>query len=402
MARPVDVVVVGGGILGLATAHAVLQRLEGASVVVLEKEAEVATHQTGRNSGVVHSGIYYAPGSLKARLAVEGGDRLLAFCEEHGIAHDRCGKLVAAAGAGEDARLHDLAERARANGVPVAELAPGAAREHEPHLHCTSALHVPSTGRADFGAVARRLADLVAGAGGSVRTGVRVTGGHPAADGWALDTDAGPIAAGFLVGCAGLQADRLARRTGHDPGVRIVPFRGEYLDVLAPSADLLHGLVYPVPDPRFPFLGVHLTRGLDGHVHAGPNAVLALAREGYGRWSLSPRDLAETLAWPGTGRLIGRYWRPGLDELRRSLSRRRFVRAAQRLLPDLDAADFRRAPSGIRAQSLDRQGSLVDDFHLVDGECAVHVVNAPSPAATASLAIGEMVADRVAGRITRP
>ncbi len=184
--------------------------------------------------------------------------------------------------------------------------------------------------------------------------------------------------------------------------MRIVPFRGEYLDVLAPSADLLHGLVYPVPDPRFPFLGVHLTRGLDGHVHAGPNAVLALAREGYGRWSLSPRDLAETLAWPGTGRLIGRYWRPGLDELRRSLSRRRFVRAAQRLLPDLDAADFRRAPSGIRAQSLDRQGSLVDDFHLVDGDRAVHVVNAPSPAATASLAIGEVVADRVAGRITRP
>ncbi len=176
---------------------------------------------------------------------------------------------------------------------------------------------------------------------------------------------------------------------------------GQYLDVLAPSADLLHGLVYPVPDPRFPFLGVHLTRSLDGHVHAGPNAVLALAREGYGRWSLSPRDLAETLAWPGTGRLIGRYWRPGLDELRRSLSRRRFVRAAQRLLPDLDAADFRRAPSGIRAQSLDRQGSLVDDFHLVDGDRAVHVVNAPSPAATASLAIGEVVADRVAGRITR-
>ena len=403
MARPpVDVVVVGGGILGLATAWALVQRLPGASVTVLEKEPEVATHQTGRNSGVIHSGIYYAPGSLKARLAVEGADRMIEFCAEHDVAHDRCGKLVVAVEGAEVARLHDLAERAGANGVSVEKLTPGAAAEYEPHLRCTTALHVPSTGRADFGAVARRLAGLIAAAGGSVRTGVRVTGGFPTADGWELETDVGPLAGRFLVGCAGLQGDRLARRTGSDPGARIVPFRGEYLDLVGRSADLVRGLVYPVPDPRFPFLGVHLTRGLDGHVHAGPNAVLALAREGYSRGAVSLRDLFDTLTWPGTARLVGRYWRPGLDELLRSLSRRRFAEAARRLIPDLDPADFRRAPSGIRAQALDRSGALLDDFHLVDGDRAVHVLNAPSPAATASLAIGDVIAERVAGRITGP
>lgn len=400
MSRPsFDVIVAGGGILGLATAHALVQRLPGASVAVLEKEPELATHQTGRNSGVIHSGIYYTPGSLKARLAVEGAERMVAFCAEHDIAHDRCGKLVAAVDGAELARLRDLADRAGANGVPVEELSPEGARELEPHLRCAAALHVPSTGRADFRAVAHRLADLVVEAGGSVRTGVRVTGGSPTADGWELATEDGPVSGRFLVGCAGLQSDRLARRTGSDPGARIVPFRGEYLDLVGHSADLVSGLVYPVPDPRFPFLGVHLTRGLDGHVHAGPNAVLALAREGYGRCAVSPRDLFETLAWPGTARLVGRYWRPGLGELRRSLSRRRFAQAARRLVPDLDPADFRRAPSGIRAQALDRSGALLDDFHLVDGERAVHVVNAPSPAATASLAIGEVIAERVLDRI---
>jgi L-2-hydroxyglutarate oxidase len=401
MTRPSsDVVVVGGGILGLATAWALVQRLPGASVTVLEKEQELATHQTGRNSGVIHSGIYYAPGSLKARLAVEGADRMLEFCAEHDVAHDRCGKLVVAVDGAEVARLRDLAERAGANGVAVEELTPGAAADHEPHIRCTAALHVPSTGRADFGAVARRLADLVIEAGGSVRTGVRVTGGSPTADGWELATDTGPVSGRFLVGCAGLQGDRLARRTGSEPGARIVPFRGEYLDVVGPSAGLVRGLVYPVPDPRFPFLGVHLTRGLDDRVHAGPNAVLALAREGYGRGAVSLRDLFETLTWPGTARLVGRYWRPGLDELLRSLSRKRFAQAARRLVPDLDPADFRRAPSGIRAQALDRRGALLDDFHMVDGDRSVHVVNAPSPAATASLAIGDVIAERVAGRIS--
>ena len=391
-----DVVVVGGGILGLATAHALIRRLPGISVVVLEKENTVAVHQTGRNSGVIHAGLYYPPGSLKAGLAVRGGERLVDFCADHGIAHDRCGKLVVATSDDQRPQLTALAERARANGVPVTELTPGAAAEHEPHVSCVAALHVPSTGRADFAAVAQSLAGLVAAAGGEVRTGVQAGRATTTAEGWLIDTPNGPIRSRFLVGCAGLHADRVARRSGARPDARILPFRGEYLDVTGPSADLVRGLVYPVPDPRFPFLGVHLTRGLDGRVHAGPNAVLALAREGY-RWSdVSVRDLASTLVWGGTSRLVVRYWRPGLTELVRSVSRRRFAADARRLIPGLRTGDLRRAPSGVRAQAVDRRGELVDDFHLVAGERSLHVLNAPSPAATASLEIGALVADRIA------
>ena len=394
-----DVVVVGGGILGLATAHALIRRLPDISVVVLEKEPTVAAHQTGRNSGVVHAGLYYPPGSLKADLAVRGGDRMIEFCAEHGIAHDRCGKLVVATSEDQRPRLTALAERARANGVPVTELTPGAAAEHEPHVSCVAALHVPSTGRADFAAVARALAGVVTVAGGEVRTGVRAGRATATAGGWLIDTQDGPLRSRFLVGCAGLHADRVARRSGTRPDARILPFRGEYLDVIGPSAELVRGLVYPVPDPRFPFLGVHLTRGLDGRVHAGPNAVLALAREGY-RWSdVSVRDLASTLVWGGTSRLVVRYWRPGLTELVRSVSRRRFAADARRLIPGLRTGDLRRAPSGVRAQAVDRRGELVDDFHLVAGERSLHVLNAPSPAATASLEIGALVADRVAAAL---
>lgn len=390
-----DVVVVGGGILGLATAHALIRRLPGISVVVLEKENTVAVHQTGRNSGVIHAGLYYPPGSLKAGLAVRGGERLVDFCADHGIAHDRCGKLVVATSDDQRPQLTALAERARANGVPVTELTPRAAAEHEPHVSCVAALHVPSTGRADFAAVAQSLAGLVAAAGGEVRTGVQAGRATTTAEGWLIDTPNGPIRSRFLVGCAGLHADRVARRSGARPDARILPFRGEYLDVTGPSADLVRGLVYPVPDPRFPFLGVHLTRNLDGGVHAGPNAVLALAREGYNWSDISLRDMASTLVWPGTARLLRRYWRPGLDEMFRSLSRHRFITTARLLVPGLDAADVRRAPAGVRAQAVDRGGTLLDDFHLLDGDRSLHVLNAPSPAATASLEIGTLVADRV-------
>lgn len=397
----VDVVVVGGGIIGLATADALMTRLPGVTVSVLEKEASVATHQTGRNSGVVHAGIYYAPGSMKADLAVRGGDRMVDFCAEHGIAHDRCGKLVVATTDAQRPRLDALAERARANGVAVTSLTPDAAREHEPHVACVAALHVAATGRADFAGVAHALAERIIAEGGEVRTGTTAGRARPTPGGWKVETTSGSVHARFLVGCAGLHADRVARRSGASSDVRILAFRGEYLDVIGQSADLVHGLVYPVPDPRFPFLGVHLTRGLDGHVHAGPNAVLALAREGY-RWSdVSLRDLASTLTWPGTARLVGRYWRPGFDEMVRSLSRRRFMAAAQQLVPNLDAADVTRAPAGVRAQAVDRRGALLDDFHLVDGERSLHVLNAPSPAATASLEIGALVADRVATNLAR-
>ncbi len=402
MSGAVDAVVVGGGILGLATADALQHRLPEASVVVLEKEDVVATHQTGRNSGVIHAGLYYAPGSLKAELAVRGGARMVEFCAEHGVAHDRCGKLVVATDAAEVPRLTALADRARANGVAVTNLTPAEARQYEPHVAATAAFHVAATGRADFTGVATALARRVVAAGGEVRTGVRAGRATPTTNGWRIDTDRGPVATRFLVGCAGLHADRVARAAGQRPDARILPFRGEYLDVTGPSADLVRGLVYPVPDPRFPFLGVHLTRGLDDHVHAGPNAVLALSREGY-RWSdASIRDLLGTISWPGTARLVGRYWRPGLDEMLRSLSRRRFVTAARRLVPDLDAADLRRAPAGVRAQAVDRSGALLDDFALIDGDRSLHVLNAPSPAATASLEIGTLVADRVARSITGP
>ena len=311
----VDVVVVGGGIIGLATADALTTRLPGSAVTVLEKEPTVATHQTGRNSGVVHAGIYYAPGSLKAELAVRGGDRLIEFCAEHGIAHDRCGKLVVATTDAERPRLNALAEQARANGVAVTTLTPDAAHEHEPHVACVAAMHVAATGRADFAGVAHALAGRIIAEGGEVRTGVTAGRATPTAGGWNVETADGPLRARFLVGCAGLQADRVARRSGATSDVRILAFRGEYLGVTGRSADLVHGLVYPVPDPRFPFLGVHLTRSLDGHVHAGPNAVLALAREGY-RWSdISLRDLASTLAWPGTAPTGGSVLatRPGRD-----------------------------------------------------------------------------------------
>jgi len=398
----VDVVVVGGGILGLATADALQSRLPGASIVILEKEGEVATHQTGRNSGVIHAGLYYAPGSLKAELAVRGGDRMVEFCAEHNVAHDRCGKLVVATVAEEVPRLAALAERARANGVAVTDLTPESACEYEPHVSCTAAFHVPSTGRADFAGVATALARRVVKSGGEVRTGIRAGRANLTAGGWRIDTGAEPLTAQFLVGCAGLHADQVAQAAGERPDVRILPFRGEYLDVTGPSADLVRGLVYPVPDPRFPFLGVHLTRGLDDAVHAGPNAVLALAREGY-RWSdVAIRDLLGTAAWPGTARLVARYWRPGLGEVARSISRDRFVTAARRLIPDLDRNDLRRAPAGVRAQAVNRSGALLDDFALLDGDRSLHVLNAPSPAATASLEIGALVAERVAQSASGP
>jgi L-2-hydroxyglutarate oxidase len=391
-----DVVVVGGGIIGLATAHALTSRLTGSAVAVLDKEPGVAAHQTGHNSGVLHSGIYYQAGSLKSRLTTEGSDRMAAFCTERGIGYDRCGKLVVATNETERTRLADLSELAEANRVAVTSLSPPEAAEVEPHVCCVAALHVPTAGRADFAGVAKALAKEVIAAGGVVRTGVEALRGNPTPGGWQIDTSEGPLSARFLVGCAGLHSDRLARRTGNSPAVAILPFRGEYLDVAEPSAALIRGLVYPVPDPRFPFLGVHLTRGLDDRVHAGPNAVLALAREGYRRRDVSLRDIASLATWPGTAHLLARHWRPGLSELARSLSRHQFALAARRLVPDLDPRDLSRGSTGVRAQAVDRAGSLVNDFELVEGERSLHVVNAPSPAATAALSIGDLIADRVA------
>ncbi|MCQ8774841.1 L-2-hydroxyglutarate oxidase [Streptomyces telluris] len=390
-----DVLVVGGGIVGLSTAYAITRARPGTHVVVLEKEPGPALHQTGRNSGVIHSGIYYSPGSLKARFAVRGAAEMVEFCAEHGLPHEITGKLIVAADHEELPRLHALVQRGRENGVPVRELGPAQIAEYEPHVRGVGAIHVGSTGVCDYGAVARRLARLAEDAGASVRYGaqVQVIGRRGAAV--AVRTGLGEVLrARTLVNCAGLHSDRVARLAGDDPGVRIVPFRGEYFELPTGRTDLVRGLVYPVPDPAFPFLGVHLTRGIDGTVHLGPNAVPALAREGYGRTTLRPGELAGTVSWPGSWQLARRHWRYGAGEVRRSLSKRAFTEAARRLLPEVTPEDLIPAPSGVRAQAVLRDGTLVDDFLFAESPRMVHVLNAPSPAATAALPIGREVARR--------
>jgi (S)-2-hydroxyglutarate dehydrogenase len=391
------VLVVGGGLVGLATARALLAR--GARrVVVLEKEPAIARHQSGRNSGILHSGIYYQPGSLKGRFAREGRERLVALCAERGIRHELCGKVVVAADSGELPRLEDLARRAGENGVAVEWLDAAALTAREPHVRGVAALLVRATGIVDYPAVARALAADVEAAGGEVRCGVAVRGVERLRDGGVrLATTAGAVDGSFLVTCGGLHSDRLAALAGVVTPARIVPFRGEYYRLRPSARGLVRHLVYPLPDPAFPFLGVHLHRTVDGEVWAGPNAVLAGAREGYRRRDISARDLGGTLTYPGFWRLASRLGGLGIAELVRATSRRRFLVAARRLVPALAAADLEPAPAGVRAQALDREGRLVDDFLVVGGEASLHVLNAPSPAATSCLPIGDHLAELVAG-----
>ncbi|GAA2453332.1 L-2-hydroxyglutarate oxidase [Streptomyces glaucus] len=393
-----DVLVVGGGIVGLSTAYALTRAAPGTRVTVLEKEPGPARHQTGRNSGVVHSGIYYRPGSLKARYAVRGADEMIKFCAEYGIAHAVTGKLIVATARAELPRLHALVQRGRHNGIPVRELGAAQIAEYEPEVRGLAAIHVGTTGICDYTAVAHRLAEA---SGAEIRYGaeaVRVD--RRPALGVAVRTASGDVVRGrVLVNCAGLHCDGIARMTGDEPNMRIVPFRGEYYELARP--ELVRGLVYPVPDPAFPFLGVHLTRGVDGGVHVGPNAVPALAREGYHRGVLRPRELAATLAWPGSWRMARRHWRYGAGELRRSMSKEAFTAAVRRLLPAVTPADLLPAAAGVRAQAVLRDGTLVDDFLIQEGARAVHVLNAPSPAATASLPIGREVASRALAALAR-
>ncbi|MCX5406196.1 L-2-hydroxyglutarate oxidase [Streptomyces sp. NBC_00335] len=385
-----DVLVIGGGIVGLSTAHALAGLAPGTRVVVLEKEDGPARHQTGRNSGVIHSGIYYKPGSLKARFAVRGAAEMVKFCAEHGIPHEVTGKLIVATERDELPRLHALVQRGRENGIPVRELGPTQISEYEPEVRGLAAIHVGTTGIVDYGRVARQLAES---SGAEIVYGGAVDLISRRASGIAVRTSDGLVVrARVLVNCAGLQCDRIARLAGDDPGMRILPFRGEYYDLARP--ELVRGLVYPVPDPAFPFLGVHLTRGIGGGVHVGPNAVPALAREGYGWGVIRPRDLADELAWPGSWRMASRHWRYGAGEVRRSLSKAAFVEAVRRLLPAVRGEDLVPAAAGVRAQAVLRDGTLVDDFLIREGERAVHVLNAPSPAATASLPIGREIAAR--------
>ncbi|MCH0561271.1 L-2-hydroxyglutarate oxidase [Streptomyces sp. MUM 16J] len=391
-----DVLVIGGGIVGLSTAHAITRAAPGTRVTVLEKEPGPARHQTGRNSGVIHSGIYYRPGSLKARYAVQGAAEMVKFCAEYGIAHAVTGKLIVATEREELPRLHALVQRGRENGIPVRELGAAQIAEYEPEVHGLAAIHVGSTGVCDFTGVARQLAQT---SGAEIRYGAQVVRVDRRVErGVAVLTAGGDVVrARVLVNCAGLYCDEVARLTGDEPGMRIVPFRGEYYELARP--ELVRGLVYPVPDPAFPFLGVHLTRGVDGSVHIGPNAVPALAREGYGWGVVRPRELADTVAWPGSWVIARRHWRYGAGELRRSVSKGAFLEAVRRLLPGVESGDLVRAPAGVRAQAVLRDGTLVDDFLIREGARAVHVLNAPSPAATASLPIGREVGNRVLGML---
>ncbi len=388
-------IVIGGGIVGLAVARELALTRPADSIVVLEKEAAWAAHQTGRNSGVIHSGLYYPPGSAKARLCRDGAALMIAFAQAEDIPYAVCGKLVVATTPAEVARLPALAERGRANGLAVELLSAGAAREREPHVAALAALHVPETGIIDYAAVCRVLAASLTRAGADLRLGVRVVGAVERGAGIGIRTAGGVEVVGDrVIVCAGLQSDLVARALGHRPSVRIVPFRGEYYALREAARPLVRGLIYPVPDPAFPFLGVHLTRGIDGAVHAGPNAVLALAREGY-RWSsIAPREVLATLGYAGTWRLARRHWRSGGMEFARSLSRRRFGDSLRRLVPEVRDTDLGPAPAGVRAQALRRDGGLVDDFLIERAGPCTFVLNAPSPAATAAFAIARhLVAD---------
>ena len=404
--REFDVAIVGGGIVGLATAAALLAGDRKPSLVVLEAEDRLAAHQSGRNSGVIHSGLPYAPGSAKARLATAGRDAMYRFCDDEGIAHRRTGKLVVAVEERELAGLDELERRGRANGLAnLRRLGAEELAELEPHAAGIAALAVEETGVVDYADVVRALARRIHAAGGDVRTGSRVTAigretnGRGRSTRWAIETLAGAVSARWVVNCAGLQSDRVARLAGHRPEVRIVPFRGDYFELVEERRGLVRNPIYPVADPELPFLGVHFTPLLDGRVEVGPNARPVASRHGYRGEGIDPAravaDAASTLAWPGSWKLWRRYWRFGVDEVVRSASRKAFAAAAARLVPEVTADDLVRAGSGIRAQALDRDGRLVDDFHFVFGEREIHVLNAPSPAATASLAIGREIAGKV-------
>ena len=392
--------VVGGGILGVAIAREVVRRRPGTEVVVLEKEDHLAAHQTGHNSGVVHAGIYYKPGSLKAELCARGRGLLKDFCAEHGIAYDECGKLVLAVDTDEMVRFDSLEQTARANGVPgLRRLGAEQLREVEPHARGLAALHSPETAITDYPAITRALADEVDAAGGDVRLGARVVDIRRDAGGALVQVEGDPAPLRFdhVVVAAGLQADRVSALVDGECSPAILPFRGEYLGVAAAKQDLVRGMVYPVPDPRYPFLGVHFTRRVGGTLEVGPNAVLATRREGYRRRDVSAGDLRDVLAWPGFWRLARAHWRTGIDEVVGSASQRAFMRKASRYVPEIGVRDVSRIGSGVRAQAVDRDGSLVDDFRITHADGVTCVRNAPSPGATSSLAIAAHVADETWG-----
>lgn len=363
-------------------------------LVVLEKEQDVARHQTGRNSGVIHSGIYYKPGSLKARFTVKGNQRLLEFCEQHSIAHQVCGKVIVASDGAEIPLLEDLYRRGVENGLAVRKLSGEEVREFEPHVRCLRGILVSTTGIVNYREICLKYVQLIQDQGGLVKTGARVAGISQRGGVHGIETTSGRIESSFLINCGGLQSDRIARQAGETPEAQIIPFRGEYYELVPERRHLVRTLVYPVPNPRFPFLGVHFTKMIDGSVHAGPNAVLAFKREGYRKTDLSWPDLFETLTYRGFWKLARKHYKDGFAEMYRSFSKKAFVRSLQRLVPEVKEDDLIPTDSGIRAQALMPDGKLVDDFLILNGQNSIHVCNAPSPAATASLEIGAVIAEK--------
>ena len=393
-----DIAIIGGGILGLSTAMQLLERAPQWRVAVVEKEEELATHQTGHNSGVMHSGIYYRPGSHKAQFCVAGLNNMVKFCEENEIEYQQCGKVIVALNESEFGRLDDLYQRGTANGVPDLEMVgPERLKEIEPHTAGVRALWAPHTGIVDFTKVAAAFANKFQQAGGDIFTGAAVKKIVRTSDSVALETTKGILQAKHLINCAGLYADKVASMTGEKVGVKIIPFRGEYYTLRPESHHLVSGLIYPVPDPQFPFLGVHFTRNIKGHVEAGPNAVMALRREGYRKRDFNLGESLANLAYPGFWKMAMKYWKIGIGEVYRSYSRRVFLHDLQRLIPEIQNSDLDSGGSGVRAQAVARDGSLLDDFSIIQSLDAIHVLNAPSPGATSSLAIGEHIADLAVG-----
>ncbi|HEU6448111.1 MAG TPA: L-2-hydroxyglutarate oxidase [Verrucomicrobiae bacterium] len=395
-----DVIIVGGGIVGLATAYRLFETRPSLKILLLEKESKLARHQTGNNSGVLHSGLYYKPGSEKAKLSVSGLQQMVVFCREHGVAHEQCGKIVVATDETELPRLENLWGRGNANGLlGLRKLNPQQIKEIEPHAAGIAAIHVPQEGIVDYPAVCEKLGELIRKSGGEIKLNARVQKIVPENGGKIVETTAGIFRGGFVVTCGGLHSDRLVKISGQKPSAKIIPFRGEYYQIKKERQSLVRNLIYPVPDPKFPFLGVHFTRLVHGGIEAGPNAVLAFAREGYKWMNFNARDFAESLSFPGLWKFLFKYPSIAGYEIWRSLSKSEFTHSLQKLVPEIQANDLETGAAGVRAQAMGWDGKLVEDFHFEEARGILHVVNAPSPAATASLAIGKKISERVLTQI---
>lgn len=390
-----DFAIIGGGIVGLSTGMAIYQRFPNAKVIVLEKESVVANHQTGHNSGVIHSGIYYKPGSFKARFAKQGSQSMREFCQLHGIEHDICGKVIVATKQEEIPLLDHLFTRGLENGLNISRIDPGQLAEIEPHVNGLGAIRVPMAGIVNYRQVSEKFADIIRLNGGEIRLNTKVEKIQEEQDQVTIETSRGTIKANMVINCAGLHSDRVAAAAGYKTDMKIVPFRGEYYKLKPEKRHLVRNLIYPVPNPKFPFLGVHFTRMISGEVDAGPNAVLSFKREGYKKTDFNAKDLAEVLSYGGFWKLAGKFMREGMEEYVRSFSKSAFTKSLQELIPEICEDDLIPAPAGVRAQALKYDGNMVDDFHIVMGKCSIHVCNAPSPAATASIEIGKEIVRRI-------